>query len=138
MLDRVADTHGIRPRTLVADAGYDASDFLLDLEARGIEPNIALRRAPAGEPRRQHPLSDRQQARERARQRQSTARYQQLQRQRRATEQGFAWIKHHAGLNRARQRKRTSTSLLTTMFGAAYNLVRGCQLTNLAPVQLRA
>ena len=44
MLDRVNAKLGLEPATLGADKGYDASDFLVALEARDIEPHIACRR----------------------------------------------------------------------------------------------
>lgn len=43
MLDRVKRTLGLEPATLGADKGYDAEDFLLALEERGIEPHVSCK-----------------------------------------------------------------------------------------------
>jgi len=54
LIDDMKRRHGLRPKTLAADAGYDAGRFMLELEKRQITPHIALsrERKPGGECRR--------------------------------------------------------------------------------------
>lgn len=117
MLDRVRRRHWISPKALTADKGYDAGEFLVDIEARGIEPMIAVRdgritaRDAGGDARR------------RARRRQRTKRGRDAQRRRRAIEQVFGWIKGVAGLSRTRFKGRWKTTLSAYAAAAAYNLM---------------
>ncbi len=44
MLDGVKATHGVKPKTLGADKGYDDGPLFQDVESRGVEPHVPLNR----------------------------------------------------------------------------------------------
>lgn len=46
LLDQI-ESHGMQPTALAADRGYDDGKLLLELERRGVQPCIAMRKTPA-------------------------------------------------------------------------------------------
>jgi len=128
MLKRLRRRHGIWPKTLAADKGYDAGEFLLALEREhGLIPHVAIRQ---GAIRAQGEEAD---ARRRARKRQKTLAYRLSYRTRPAIEKIFAWLKEIAGLDRTRFARRWKTKLYGLAAGAAYNLMRLARLPERAP-----
>jgi transposase len=125
MLDDVAVAHGLRPRTLGADKGFDSGEFLLDLEARRVEPHVPLVKEPsdpAGVPHlKRRPGIE---ARQRMKARQESEGYRLSQRCRKKIEEGFGWLKSVAGLGRSRVVGRWKLRQLVEVGAAAYNLVR--------------
>ena len=76
MLDGYQRKHGCQPKTVGADAGYDAGEFLLALEERQIEPHVAMTTTEPANP--QTARSDRREkieARRRMQTRQASAEY---------------------------------------------------------------
>jgi transposase len=119
MLKRVKRRHGLAPKTLGADKGYDDGAFLARLEKQmGIKPHVAIRE---GAIKSEGPEAD---ARRRARQRAKTKGYQISQIVRRRIEPGLGWLKGIAGLARTRFARRARTQLCAYAAGAAYNLMR--------------
>ena len=89
-------------RRWVADKGYDAGDFLLELESREIEPHVAIRdvkRDPDTVSRKQQPAYE---ARLRMQDRRDSLAYQLSQKTRKKVEECFGWLKTIAGLDRSR------------------------------------
>ncbi len=122
MLDRMARRQHLQPRTLGADTGYDAGDFLLALEDREIEPHVPIRKGAikaADEP------AD---ARRRGRHRMRLKRYQISQRVRKRVEQVIGWTKTVGGLTRTRFIGRDRIGMDAYLTGAAHNLLRMTRL----------
>lgn len=118
MLKHVRRRHGLKPKTLGADAGYDDGAFLHALETAGILPHVPLKRDrvvaedPAG------------QARRRAKRRQKNKGYQLSQRIRKRVEEIFGWFKTVGTLARTRFIGRWKIGQEGLITGAAYNLLR--------------
>ena len=118
MLKHVKRRHGLKPKTMGADAGYDDGRFLRELEDEGIIPHVPLKRDrvvaedPAG------------QARRRAKQRRKTKGYQLSQRIRKRVEEIFGWFKTVGTLARTRFVGRWKIGQEGLITGAAYNLLR--------------
>lgn len=104
-------------RSLAADKGYDAGDFLLALEAAEIRPDVAVRARP------KRVKDEESAARARAARRQETKRYRRGQRRRKAIEKIVGWVKEIAGLKRVRVVGRWKIKLQAWIAGAAYNLM---------------
>ena len=112
----------LTPRTLGADAGYRAGEFLVAVEAHGGVAHV--------------PMDDREikgdtpeaEARRRARRRMKTAGYRVSQRVRKRVEQIIGWAKTTAGLARARHVGHVRIENAALMAGAAYNLLRMVKL----------
>lgn len=123
MLRRVERHHGLRPRTLGADAGYRAGSFLVEVEGHGTVPHVPM----PGEKIKGR--SAEAQARRRARRRMQTAGYRLSQRVRKRCEQIIGWAKTTAGLARTRfvGHERIESSVQMAM--AAYNLLRMTRMT---------
>jgi hypothetical protein len=115
-----------RMRTVAGDRGYDAGDFLLEVEAAGVKPMVAIR---AGKIRSRDPAAD---ARMRARRRQRTKTYAVSQRKRKLTEESFGWSKTTGGLRRSRHAERWKLGQQSLITGAAYNLLRIVRLVSRA------
>lgn len=132
MVDAVIAARGLRPSTLGADKGYDDGQFLLDLEARRVEPHVPLIKAPQDPAGVRH-LERRPgvEARQRMKARQETEGYRLSQKCRKKIEEGFGWLKSIAGLGRSRVVGRWKLRQLLEVGAAAYNLVR---LRSLKPV----
>lgn len=123
MIDDAEDRHGIRPHTLGADRGYDAGEFLVELERRWIEPHVAIRKG------RIDPRDDPSWARWLAKDRSRRAGPRTSQRRRKLIEEFFGWVKTIAGLRRARHVGRWKIAQCFELAAAAYNLVRMVKLT---------
>lgn len=115
-----------RMRTVAGDRGYDAGDFLLEVEAAGVTPMVAIR---AGRIRSRTRAAG---ARQRARLRQQTPAYVVSQRKRKLTEEGFGWSKTTGGLRRSRHAERWKLGQQSLVTGAAYNLLRIVRLVSRA------
>ena len=118
MLDQMYGRHGIAPRSLATDKGYDSGPFLLELEQRVQEPQVPIR----DEPIRSHDAGA--QARRRMRRRMRTPRFRIGLRRRKVIEEAFAWIKTIAGLHRTRLVGRWKLKQQVLVAAAAYNLIR--------------
>lgn len=131
MMDQLAE-HGIRPRTLGADRGYDSGPWFIELESRGITPHAAMRSGVIGGAkgttrlrRKNRPLIS---ARERMQRRTRGWRYRLSQRARKKVEEGFSWWKTVAGLARTRLVGRWKIQQQLELASAAFNLVRMSKL----------
>jgi transposase len=125
MLDRLAERQGVRPRTLGADKGYDAGEFYLELERRGVEPHVAVIETPPANP--QHVRAFRRDefaARLRMKERLASPTYRVSQRCRKKVEECFGWLKTIGGLARSRWRQRWKLKQQMELAAAAFNLIR--------------
>jgi hypothetical protein len=113
-------------KTVAADRGYDAGEFLLEVEAENVKPMVAVRE---GKIRSRTPGAA---ARKRARRRQRTESYAVSQRKRKLTEEGFGWTKTIGGLRRSRHAARWKLGHQSMITGAAYNLLRIVRLISRA------
>ena len=118
MLRHVKGRHGLKPKTVGMDMGYDDGPFLLSLEAEGIVPHVPVRRdrVVAEDPAAQ--------ARRRAKQRQKTKGYLLSQRIRKRIEEIFGWFKTVGTLARTRFIGRWKIGQEGVITAAAYNLLR--------------
>jgi transposase len=125
MVDEVIAARGLRPTTLGADNGYDDGPFLLDPEARRVEPHVPLVKDPQDPAGVRH-LGRRPgvEARQRMKARQDTEGYRLSQRCRKKVEEGFGWLKSIAGLGGSRVVGRWKLRQLLEVGAAAHNLVR--------------
>jgi transposase len=125
MLDGLEAAHGIKPRTLGADKGFDDGDFFRAVEARQVEPHVPLvkePRDPAAVPyHKQRPGVE---ARQRMKARMATEGYRLSQKCRKKIEEGYGWLKAIGGLARSRVVGRWKLRQLMEIAAAAYNLVR--------------
>jgi transposase len=122
MLDRVKRTLGIQPATLGADKGYDAADFLLALDKRGIEPHVSCKsRNEIDLPRDD---DDGSWARWHNQQGQSDAGFVVSQRKRKRNEEIFGWNKVIGGLRKMRVAGRWKIQQLADIGLATLNMVR--------------
>lgn len=129
MLDRIKKKLGIEPATLGADKGYDAVDFLLALEERGIEPHIACKsRKEIDVPRDD---DDGAWARWHNQQGAEDDAFQVSQRKRKLDEEIFGWLKQFGGLRRARLVGRWKLQQLADIALSALNLIRMRKLLSL-------
>jgi len=115
---RLRRRFGVQARSLAADKGYDAGEFLLALESEGVCPAVSVRE------RRIIVKDEKSAARKRMARRQQTQRYRRGQKARKAIEQIAGWMKEIAGLRRARVVGRWKIQLQAWIAGAAYNLMR--------------
>lgn len=123
MLRHVKKRHALTPRTLGADAGYRAGEFLVQVEAHGSMAHVPMDDAPIrGDTPEAH-------ARRRARRRMKTVGYRLSQRVRKRVEQIIGWAKTTAGLARTRHVGHVRIENAALMAGAAYNLLRMVKLT---------
>jgi hypothetical protein len=113
-------------KTVAGDRGYDAGEFLLEVESEGVKPMVAIR---DGKIRSRTAGAD---ARKRARCRQRTKSYAVSQRKRKLTEEGFGWTKTIGGLRRSRHAARWKLGQQSLITGAAYNLLRIVRLVSRA------
>ena len=125
MLRHVERRHGLVPRTVGADAGYKAGEFLVKIEAHGTTPHVPIGDDPirGGSPEAH--------ARRRARRRMRSVGYRLSQRVRKRAEQIFGWSKTVAGLARTRFTGHVRIENSALIVGAAYNLLR---MASLRPV----
>ena len=119
MLRKVRRRHGLRPKTLAADKGYDDGQFLHDVEHEfHAKPHVPTRKG------RIKATDHKGQARRRARRRKRTLGYRLSERKRRLVEKPFGWLKEIAGLRRTRFVERWKTRIYAEASAAAYNLLR--------------
>jgi hypothetical protein len=119
MIGRVKKRHWLRPKTLGGDKGYDDGAFLDRLDGKhGVTPHVATRKGRIKDDGR--PGEARRRARERAR----TLGYSLSQRARKRTEEIIGWMKHIAGLRKARFAGRWKIQGYAYAAGATYNLMR--------------
>lgn len=125
LLDDVRTTHGLKPKTVGADKGYDSGAFCRALETQAIEPHVAMMSTPPKDPvgARTHERPN-VEARHRMRARLTSVGYQLSQKCRKKLEEGFGWLKEIAGLGRSRVVGRWKVRQLLEVGAAAYNLVR--------------
>jgi transposase len=124
MLDRLKERHGVAPKTLGTDKGFDAGAFYLELEARGVEPHGAMAKPPRDPARVRRDQKAGVEARVRMRERLATAGYRLSQRCRKKVEECFGWIKGVGGLARSRHVGRWKIRQQMELAAAAYNLIR--------------
>jgi transposase len=122
MLDRVRGRHRLEPRTLGADTGYDAGEFLLEVEERDIKPHVPIREGPIKSP------DERADARRRSRRRMHTKGHKISQRKRKRVEQVIGWAKTVGGLARTRFLGRDRIGMDAYLTAAAHNLIRMTRL----------
>lgn len=124
MLQRLRKRHGIRPKTLGMDKGYDDGDFMDRLEKQQkIKPHGAVREGPIAD------LGPAGEARRRARRRQKTKGYQMSQRVRKRVEEIFGWLKEIGGMRKARFVGRWKIQLYGYAAAASYNFLRLAKLS---------
>jgi transposase len=124
MLKQVQRRHGLRPKTMGMDAGFDDGKFLAEVEADGTVPHVPVRRG-----RRLRADDEAGQARRRAARRMKTKAYAISQRLRKRVEEIFGWMKTVGDLARTRFVGRWKIQLEMLVTGAAYNLLRLVRLT---------
>jgi len=122
MLDRVRGRHWLHPKTLGADTGYDAGEFLLELEDRDVKPHVPIRDGPIKAKTAQ---AD---ARRRSRRRMNTKGHKISQRKRKRVEQVIGWQKTVGGLARTRFLGRDRIRMDAYLIAAAHNLIRMTRL----------
>jgi len=123
MLGRVRRRHGLCPRTVGFDTGYDDGEFIHKIEKSGVVAHVPIRRG-AIKARDAHGR-----ARRRARRRMKTVGYAISQRVRKRVEQIIGWCKTTGNLARTRFVGRPKIQLEGWITGAAYNLLRMSHLT---------
>lgn len=129
MLDRVKRRLGLEPVTLGADKGYDAEDFLLALDERGIEPHIACKsRKEIDLPQKGQKNEAGVWARWFNQQGGNDKDFKISQRKRRLDEEIFGWLKQFGGLRRARLVGRWKLQQLADVALGSLNLVRMSRL----------
>lgn len=122
MLRHMRRRHRIRPRTLGADKGYDAGEFLLALESWVPDAHVAIRAGPIkGE-------SEGALARKCMRSRMRRKGYKLSQRHRKRVEEAFGWVKTIGGVARVNVVGRWKILQRFTMAAAAFNLIRMTRL----------
>jgi transposase len=131
LLDEAKTRHGIKPKTLGMDKGYDSGEFFRDVESRGIEPHGPLVKDPR-DPTTVRNAEERLgvEARQRMKMRQAGEGYRLSQKCRKKVEECFGWLKTIAGLARSRTVGRWKLQQMLEIGAAAFNLVR---LRNLKP-----
>lgn len=122
MLDRVKRKLGLEPATLGADKGYDAGDFLLGLDERGIQPHIACK----SKKEIQVPRPDDEGAWARwFNQQGGRGRgFRTSQRKRKLDEEVFGWCKVVGGMRRMRVAGRWKIQQLADIALSTLNLIR--------------
>lgn len=125
MLDDLKAVHGVEPRTLGADKGYDAGEFFCQVESRGVEPHVPIVKTPR-DPATVKNAEARQgvEARRRMKSRMESEAYRLSQKCRKKIEEGYGWLKEIAGLGRSRLARRWKLKQLLEIGAAAFNLVR--------------
>jgi len=119
MLRRVARRHGVKPKTLGGDKGYEAGELLRTVEEDlGITPHVPISSARVTAP------GPEGQARRRMLKRMQTAAYQLSQKLRKKAEQLFGWMKQPGGLRKVRHVGRWKIQQVAYLWAAAYNLLR--------------
>ena len=125
LLDGATARHGVKPKTVGMDKGYDSGEFFREVESRGIEPHGPLVKAPR-DPATVGNAEERLgvEARQRMKARQSGEGYRLSQKCRKKVEECFGWLKTIAGLGRSRTVGRWKLQQMLEIGAAAFNLVR--------------
>ena len=125
LLDEAKARHGVQPKTVGMDKGYDSGEFCRDVESRGIEPHGPLVKDPR-DPATVRNAEERLgvEARQRMKGRQSGEGYRLSQKCRKKVEECFEWLKTIAGLARSRTVGRWKLQQMLEIGAAAFNLVR--------------
>ena len=119
LLQRFRRRHRVRPKTLGADRGYAAGEFLHTIETKlRITPHVPISAERVTSP---GPEGD---ARRRMLKRMKTLGYQISQRARKKIEQFFGWAKQAGGLRKVRHVGRWKIQQVAYLWAAAYNLLR--------------
>ncbi|MGH9817351.1 MAG: IS5 family transposase [Candidatus Acidiferrales bacterium] len=119
MLRRVERRHGVKPKTLGADKGFAAGEFLRTLQDDfQITPHVPIAAKPAP------PSDPAGAARQRMWKRMQTLGYQVSQKVRKKVEQIFGWLKQPGGLRKVRHVGRWKIQQVAYLWAAAYNLLR--------------
>lgn len=126
MLERVKRKLGLEPVTLGADKGYDAGDFLVALDERGVESHVACKSIKEidvfgreGEGVWERWFNQ---------QRQGDPGYKVSQRKRKLNEEIFGWLKGFGGLRRMRVVGRWKIQQLADIALGTLNLIRMSKL----------
>jgi transposase len=125
MIRKYKQKHGRGPKTVGADAGYDAGEFLIELEKEEIIPHVAMTSTCPADPTTTR--ADRKakiEARIRMQQRQASDGYAIGQRVRKRVEECIGWATTIAGLNRSRWVGRWKLQQYFDISASAYNLLR--------------
>lgn len=122
MLDRVKAKLGLEPATLGADKGYDASDFLVALETRDIEPHIACKSRKQIDVPQEHDEGG--WSRWFNQRGGGSEPFRISQRKRKLNEEVFGWLKQFGGLRRARLVGRWKLQQLADIALGSLNLIR--------------
>ena len=125
LLDDAKSRHGVKPKTVGMDKGYDSGEFFREVESRGIEPHGPLVKAPR-DPATVRNAEERLgvEARQRMKSRQSGEGYRLSQKCRKKVEECFGWLKTIAGMGRSRTVGRWKLQQMLEIGAAAFNLVR--------------
>ena len=125
LLDDAKSRHGVKPKTVGMDKGYDSGEFFREVESREIEPHVPLVKEPRDPEKvtyqKQRPGVE---ARQRMKTRQGTEGYRLSQKCRKKVEECFGWLKTIAGLARSRTVGRWKLQQMLEIGAAAFNLVR--------------
>jgi transposase len=112
----IASLAGSKRKTVGADKGYDAADFVAACRRAGVTPHVA----PNVHAGRLRSAIDRRTARHRS--------FRTSQIVRRKIEKIFGWLKTFGGMKRSRVRGLAKTQLAARLAAAAYNLLRIARL----------
>lgn len=119
LLRRFRRRHGVKPKTVSADRGFEAGEFLRTLEEDlSITPHVPITAARVTSP---GAAAD---ARRRMLRRMKTKAYALSQRARKKIEQMFGWMKQAGGLRKVRHVGRWKIQQVAYLWAAAFNLLR--------------
>lgn len=119
LLRRFRRRHGVKPKTVSADRGFEAGEFLRTLEEDlAITPHVPITAERVTSP---GPAGD---ARRRMLRRMKTQGYALSQRARKKIEQLFGWMKQAGGLRKVRHVGRWKIQQVAYLWAAAFNLLR--------------
>lgn len=119
LLRRFRRRHGVQPKTVGGDRGFEAGEFLRTLEEDlHITPHVPIAAERVTSP---GPSGD---ARRRMLRRMNTEGYALSQRARKKIEQMFGWMKQAGGLRKVRHVGRWKIQQVAYLWAAAFNLLR--------------
>jgi transposase len=119
MLQRFQQRHRLKPQTVGGDAGYEAGEFLQELERElKVTPHLPITAE------RVTSVGNGGDARRRMLRRMKTRGYALSQRGRKKIEQLFAWLKQAGGLRKVRHVGRWKIQQVAYLWAAAFNLLR--------------
>jgi len=127
LLRRFRRRHGVKPKTVSGDRGFEAGEFLRTLEEDlSITPHVPITAARVTSP---GAAGD---ARRRMLRRMKTRGYALGQRARKKIEQMFGWLKQAGGLRKVRHVGRWKIQQVAYLWAAAFNLLRLAHLETAA------